>query len=141
MGKLIFFIFAIFVSAVSILPFIFLFHSCMCRCWISVEERAAKDMFVPALLILCLIMYVSKIYTYLFLSAGRKFVYLTTTKYVYEYTSEISTLFGGTSTNKSSLYISAQVSLDFPTPCEGVLQASMQYYIFIELLNDSFWIM
>jgi hypothetical protein len=86
---------------------------------------------------LCLIIYVSKIYAYLLLSAGKKFAYLTTTKYVYEYTSEISTLFGGTSTNKSSLYISGQVSLDFPTPCEGVLQASMQYFIFIELLNDS----
>jgi hypothetical protein len=82
-------------------------------------------------------MYVSKIYAYVLLSAGMKFAYLTTTKYVYEYTSEISTLFGGTSTNKSSLYISAQVSLVFPTPCEGVLQASMQYFIFIELLNDS----
>jgi hypothetical protein len=80
---------------------------------------------------LCL--YVSTIYAYLFLSAGKKFAYQTTTKYVYEYTSEISTLFGGTSTNKSSLYISAQVSLDFPTPCEGVLQVSLQHFIFIEL--------
>lgn len=80
-------------------------------------------------------MYVITICAYLLLSAGRKFAYLTTTKYVYEYTSEISTLFGGTSTNKSSLYISAQVSLDFPTPCEGVLQASIQYFMYIELLN------
>ncbi|XP_069692884.1 uncharacterized protein Apoltp isoform X2 [Periplaneta americana] len=55
---------------------------------------------------------------------GGKFAYLTTTKYEYQYTSEIATLFGGTSTNKSTLYISAQVSLVFPTPCEGVMQVS-----------------
>jgi len=53
-----------------------------------------------------------------------KFAYLTTTKYVYEYTNDISTLFGGTSTNASTLHISAKVSLVFPTPCEGVLQVS-----------------
>jgi hypothetical protein len=64
----------------------------------------------------------TSVYSCSLLSAGGKFAYLTTTEYVYEYTSEISTLFGGTSTNKSSLYISAQVSLVFPTPCEGVLQ-------------------
>jgi hypothetical protein len=98
-------------------------------CWKDSSER----FFVPETIILCLIIFVSTIYAYLFLSAGRKFAYLKTTKYVYEYTSEISTLFGGTSTNKSSLYISAQVSLDFPTPCEGILQVSAQYFISIEL--------
>lgn len=55
---------------------------------------------------------------------GEKFAYLTTTKYVYEYNSDISTLFGGTSTNASTLHISAKVSLEFPTACEGVLQVS-----------------
>jgi hypothetical protein len=61
------------------------------------------------------------------LSGGGKFVYLTTTKYVYDYTSDISTLFGGISTNASTLHISAKVSLEFPTPCEGVLQVNVPW--------------
>jgi hypothetical protein len=63
------------------------------------------------------------------LSAGGKFAYLTTTKYVYEYTNDISTLFGGTSTNASTLHISAKVSLVFPTPCEGVLQVNVPWFM------------
>jgi hypothetical protein len=61
------------------------------------------------------------------LLAGEKFAYLTTTKYVYEYNSDISTLFGGTSTNASTLHISAKVSLEFPTACEGVLQVNVPW--------------
>jgi len=62
-------------------------------------------------------------------SAGGKFAYLTATKYVYEYTNDISTLFGGTSTNASTLHISAKVSLVFPTPCEGVLQVNVLWFM------------
>ncbi|KAJ9580712.1 hypothetical protein L9F63_024108, partial [Diploptera punctata] len=53
---------------------------------------------------------------------GGKFAYLTSTRYTYQYTNEISTLFGGISGNMSTLYISAKVALEFPTPCEGVLE-------------------
>lgn len=97
---------------------------------VYVREREAEHFFYQ-FFVHCEIMYVISyvICTCLLLSAGGKFAYLTTTKYVYEYTNDIRTLFGGTSTNASTLHISAKVSLEFPTPCEGVLQVNVPWFM------------
>ncbi|XP_026316021.1 uncharacterized protein LOC113227343 [Hyposmocoma kahamanoa] len=51
-----------------------------------------------------------------------KFKYLPDVIYNYDYKVNIETYFNGSSNNRSTLDISAQVSMQFVTPCEGLLQ-------------------
>ncbi|KAL0271734.1 UNVERIFIED_CONTAM: hypothetical protein PYX00_008731 [Menopon gallinae] len=56
--------------------------------------------------------------------ASKKFNYSLNTQYVYSYDVDVSTLFQGTSENKSTLHVKAQANLNFIAPCQGVLRLS-----------------
>lgn len=59
---------------------------------------------------------------FLFLLAGyNNFRYKTGVLHRYKYYIDISTLFKGTSKNESNLYIESEVSLEFLTACDGIL--------------------
>lgn len=59
---------------------------------------------------------------------GKKFNYATGTKYTHKYSVEVSTLFRGTSENRSTLYTDALVHITFLTPCQGLLQVRGHIY-------------
>ncbi|CAH2058175.1 unnamed protein product, partial [Iphiclides podalirius] len=54
-------------------------------------------------------------------TASSKFKYLSQTVYYYEYKVEVETYFAGSSNNRSSLNITAEVKVQFITPCEGLM--------------------
>ncbi|CAG9568621.1 unnamed protein product [Danaus chrysippus] len=55
---------------------------------------------------------------------SEKFKYLTDVKYEYEYKVKVETYFAGSSNNRSTLDVSAQATVQFIKPCEGLLQLS-----------------
>lgn len=56
---------------------------------------------------------------------GKKFNYSLNTQYIYNYDVDVSTLFQGTSENKSTLHVKAQANLNFIAPCQGVIRVGL----------------
>ncbi|XP_066155546.1 uncharacterized protein Apoltp [Euwallacea fornicatus] len=56
--------------------------------------------------------------------ANNKFKYKADKYYIYKYSIEASSLFNGTSKNQSKLFIDADVTFNFLTPCDGLLTLS-----------------
>ncbi|KPJ14886.1 Apolipophorin, partial [Papilio machaon] len=55
-------------------------------------------------------------------AASEKFKYLAQTVYYYNYNVNVETYFAGSSNNRSTLDVTAEVKVQFITPCEGLLQ-------------------
>ncbi|XP_013168741.1 PREDICTED: uncharacterized protein LOC106118616 [Papilio xuthus] len=55
-------------------------------------------------------------------AASEKFKYLAQTVYYYSYNVNVETYFAGSSNNRSTLDVTAEVKVQFITPCEGLLQ-------------------
>ncbi|XP_049847119.1 uncharacterized protein LOC126299332 [Schistocerca gregaria] len=55
-------------------------------------------------------------------TGGGKFKYLPNARYEYDYSIDVKTLFAGTSRNESTLHISAELSIEFISECDGMLK-------------------
>ncbi|CAG9760349.1 unnamed protein product [Ceutorhynchus assimilis] len=55
---------------------------------------------------------------------GHKFKYTPQNYFIYKYSIEATSIFNGTSKNESTLFIDADVTLNFLTPCDGLLAIS-----------------
>ncbi|CAG9760350.1 unnamed protein product [Ceutorhynchus assimilis] len=56
--------------------------------------------------------------------ASHKFKYTPQNYFIYKYSIEATSIFNGTSKNESTLFIDADVTLNFLTPCDGLLAIS-----------------